>query len=121
MVIINANSVKPRKKKTMKLRGDRIRKLREDLGLSQLELSKRIGVSVKQVGRYETDKAEPTAHVLANIAKELHCSADYLLNLVDAPAAYVPDVSAEGKDLLRRLYKLPKDVQDFITGFIFRK
>jgi transcriptional regulator with XRE-family HTH domain len=73
------------------MREDRLRELREARQLTQKELADRIGVSDQQIYRYETGKSDPTAEVLARIAKELEVSADFLLGLVDTPHSHYSD------------------------------
>ena len=40
--------------------GERIKKRREELGMSQLELAKRVGVTQGSIGNYETGVSNPT-------------------------------------------------------------
>ena len=65
--------------------GTRLRKIREQHGISQRELAQRCEIGIRQIYRYENDKGEPSAGHLAKIARELSVSTDYLLGLVDEP------------------------------------
>jgi transcriptional regulator with XRE-family HTH domain len=67
------------------MRIDRIKEIRELRGYSQDELAKRCNVSTSQIFRIETGKSLPSADTIAQIAKELEVSADYLLGLTDKP------------------------------------
>jgi transcriptional regulator with XRE-family HTH domain len=69
--------------------GGRLRERREAAGLTQQELADRIGVRKAQISLYEHQKTEPGAGVLANMAKELSVTTDYLLGLVDTPSDHV--------------------------------
>lgn len=60
--------------------GERIKKARKDLGMSQTELAKKVGLSYAQIGRYETKNTQPQTEVLKNIAEVLEVSIDYLMN-----------------------------------------
>jgi len=60
--------------------GKRIEELRIETGLSMNELAKRINSSHVQIANYEKDLQVPSAIILQKIAKELHTSADYLLD-----------------------------------------
>jgi transcriptional regulator with XRE-family HTH domain len=75
--------------------GARLSQIREQRGLSQRELARRVGVNSKQIWRYERNEAEPTATHLAGIAQVLSVSTDYLLGLVDDEDIYY---FAEGLD-----------------------
>ena len=66
--------------------GQRLRKLREELGLTQDELAEKIGVAVLQINRYEQHNSQPKAELVARMAQALDVSADYLLGLTDDPA-----------------------------------
>jgi transcriptional regulator with XRE-family HTH domain len=65
--------------------GIRLKQVREERELSQQELADRVGVTNKQIWRYENGLNLPTADVLARMAKELSVSMDYLAGLVDEP------------------------------------
>jgi transcriptional regulator with XRE-family HTH domain len=73
------------------LRGDRIRLTREQRGWSQRELSRRAGLSVNQVTRYEAEEIDPTATNLKSIAETLDVSVDYLLGLTINPQGNASD------------------------------
>jgi len=67
------------------MRGDRIRKLREELGWTQDTLAERIELPVLAINRYENNKTVPGVDKMARIAETLGCSVDYLLGLTDNP------------------------------------
>lgn len=67
------------------MRPDRLRHVREQMQYSQQELSERLGVSIRQIHRYETGTSEPVASVLKRMAQTLEVSVDYLVGLVDDP------------------------------------
>jgi transcriptional regulator with XRE-family HTH domain len=59
--------------------GPRLRKVREELGLSARELARRIGCSASLVSQIERGVSVPSVGVLYSIGTELGCSLDYLL------------------------------------------
>lgn len=59
--------------------GDRLARLRQERGLSQAELAKRVGVHPSQIHRYEAGAAEPTVGVLRALALALQVSTDALV------------------------------------------
>lgn len=63
--------------------GDRIKQLRDDIGLSQMELSKKIDISQSAIARYELGKTEPKASDIVKLAEFFDVSADYLLGITD--------------------------------------
>lgn len=66
-------------------RGDRLTHMRERHGFSQAQLEELLGLGNTSIYRYEKNISEPTPGVLAALANQLECSADYLLGLVDEP------------------------------------
>ena len=64
--------------------GDRIRQARERVGLSQIELARRIGLSKNAMNSIEAGDADPRASRIVAIAQVLGVSTDVLL--LDKPA-----------------------------------
>ena len=58
--------------------GERVRQAREDKGLQQHELAKRIGASKGYMCQVETGAKVPSVPVLLNIANQLGVSIDWL-------------------------------------------
>lgn len=63
--------------------GNRMRQLREALGLTRHQLAMLTGEREDNIKRWETSGREPRAHTLAKLAQSLQTSADYLLGLTD--------------------------------------
>lgn len=61
--------------------GNRIRKYREELGLSQTQLAERIGISNSRVSNWEQGINRPDADMLAEICKALNVSPSLLLGV----------------------------------------
>jgi putative transcriptional regulator len=59
--------------------GANIRKLREETGISQAELSRRIGVSQAMLCQVERETKNPSLQIGYAIAKELNCRIEDLL------------------------------------------
>lgn len=83
-------------------RGDRLKLIRENRGLTQDDLNSRLGFGPAQIYRYETGKADPSPEVLVRIARELEVSTDWLLGLVATPTEYLQEqgISADERKLL---------------------
>lgn len=50
---------------------NRVKEFRKELGISQLELSKDIGVSRQTINMIENDKYNPTLELCLNLARSL--------------------------------------------------
>lgn len=61
--------------------GKRLKDAREAANLTQEALGEMLGTSARQVWRWETGETEPKGEVVAQIAKALNVSTDYLLNV----------------------------------------
>lgn len=57
----------------------RITQLREERGLSQRALAKKIGASAKAVNFWESGKVEPSAKFICALADEFEVTCDYIL------------------------------------------
>lgn len=58
--------------------GSRIKLRREELGLTQTELAKLIGVSKGSIGNYESEISCPNENILIKLFSVLDCDANYL-------------------------------------------
>ena len=72
------------------LQRERLRQLRLERSYTHEKLAEALGISAKQVWRYEAGESDPTSEVVTRMAKVLAVSADYLLGLTDKET---PDLS----------------------------
>jgi putative transcriptional regulator len=89
--------------------GQRIKSSRVKRGLSQTKLAEAVGVAKATILRIEAGKQNPSAKVLAGIAKKLNVSADYLLGLKVTPE----EIPAE----ILKLCRLAVDAGYYFGGF----
>lgn len=81
-------------------RGDRLKKLRTDAGMTQQELADRLNIAQTQIYQYESQRTDPSPDVIVRIAREFGATSDYLLGLVDKPTQRLQEedlTSAERK------------------------
>lgn len=62
---------------------ERLKKLREQKGVTQKEVADAIGVTISAYSNYEQGIREPSNQILINLCKYFNVSADYLLGLTD--------------------------------------
>ena len=62
---------------------ERIKELRIEKGLSQMQLAQLLNMSQSAVAKWELGKTEPTASAIISLAKFFNESADFLLGLTD--------------------------------------
>lgn len=60
--------------------GDRITELLRQTGYTQKELSQKVGVTEAAMSRYLNNQREPKMEIIANLAKELNTTTDYLIS-----------------------------------------
>lgn len=66
--------------------GDNLKKLRTEMGITQTELAKVIGVKPSTVGMYETGDRQPNFEIEEKIADFFNVSLDYLRGKTDKKA-----------------------------------
>ena len=71
--------------------GARIKELRKEFGLSQVELAMRMEVTKQTISNWENGNIQPSIDMLVGLANVFNVTTDYLLGLDD-----VPRLSIEG-------------------------
>ena len=74
--------------------GTRIKELRKEFGLSQVELALRMEVTKQTISNWENENIQPSVDMLVGLANVFNVTTDYLLGLDD-----VPRLSIEGLPL----------------------
>jgi len=77
--------------------GERLARLRQEVGLSQRDLAAEVNISQRMVAYYEKQTAHPPTHLLALLAKALGVSADQLLG--------IKEVKSNGRKKDNRLWR----------------
>ncbi len=98
--------------------GDRLKKLRKESGISQLELAKQLQISNVTLSRYETNKRSPDYDTLHALADFFDVTTDYLLgrsNIRNPEKLIVADPSGSYAILPPEIYMhLKKVMEHFI-------
>jgi len=69
--------------KTMETFGERLKQLRTEKHIGQIELSKHLNVGKSIISLWEKNQCEPTLTKLISIANFFHVTIDYLAGLED--------------------------------------
>jgi transcriptional regulator with XRE-family HTH domain len=112
-----------RKKATKEIKiGLRLRELREELGKTQEEVAKSIGITKKSISCYENNLTMPPVEILEKMARYFGKSMDYLVSGVETE---YKDVKISDKKLLNLFEKmdmlelsLKKPMEIVIEGYI---
>ena len=62
---------------------NRLRELREELNLRQIDVSKATGIDQKTLSNYETEKTHPDSYSLIKLANFYKTSIDYIVGRTD--------------------------------------
>lgn len=74
---------------------ERIRKLRLERNLSQVDLAKKLNVTKQSVSNWENDNIQPSIEMLIKLAEAFSVSTDYLLGLDDRRYLEITGLSDE--------------------------
>lgn len=91
--------------------GERVKKVRKSMKLTQVQFSKMLGVSKQTVSNWENDEAVPGIDLLKKIAEKCDVTTDYLLeldqryilNVDDLPIEYVAHIQQIVNDLKKSI------------------
>ena len=80
-----------------------IKALRENMGLSQAALAKKLGVTRASVNAWEMEISSPTAPYLIEMARLFHTSTDFILGLETEESIILREMNDEEKRLVYML------------------
>lgn len=84
---------------------NRIRDLREDRDLRQIDVSNATGIDQKTLSNYETGKTNPDSYSIIKLAEFFGVTTDYLLG-------YSSSNISSGKDVIEKLNRMEKDITE---------
>ncbi len=82
---------------------NRLRQLRTEAGLTQLQLAQRLGITKSVISFYELSERAPSPDVLIRLARVFHVSTDYLLGLDKRETIDITGISKKDVAILRAL------------------
>ncbi|MGM9522166.1 MAG: helix-turn-helix domain-containing protein [Oscillospiraceae bacterium] len=83
--------------------GSRLKELRTQAGLTQLQLAQRMGITKSVVSFYELQERTPSPDVLVKLAGIFRVSTDYLLGLDKRETIDISGLSQEDIAIMRAL------------------
>lgn len=87
---------------------NRIKELREDKDLRQIDVSLATGIDQRTLSNYETGKTNPDSFAIIKLAKHFEVSTDYLLGVES-------DKSTTSKSIEERINKLQSELNNIIN------
>ena len=100
-------------KKAVEIFGERLRSARELRGLSQRELSEKLGVPPSSIAHFEGGRRKPSFENLYRLANALEVTTDYLFGRTEEPVLVPPS-----DPLLRELAKLGGEDRELIAAML---
>jgi transcriptional regulator with XRE-family HTH domain len=93
---------------------ERVKKLREGRGLTQVQLSELTGISARMIQKYESGNARPRLDAAEKIAKALNITADQLLGNADMLVAQAAE--KYGSRGAKQAQQLTEEVTGLFAG-----
>ena len=87
---------------------NRIKDLREDRDLRQLDVAKATGIDQRSLSNYETGKTNPDSETVVKLARFFGVSCDYLLGVSEMNLQGNKAVIKELADIRRRLEEIQR-------------
>ncbi len=82
---------------------NRIKDLREDMDLRQIDVANAAGIDQKTLSNYETGKTNPDSFALIKLADFFDVSIDYLVGRSDVSIRSAADIKSEISTIQKRL------------------
>ncbi len=87
---------------------NRIRELREDRDLRQIDVAEKTGIDQKTISNYETGKTLPDSYAIVRLAEFFGVTCDYLLGVSERDLKDVSAVIDDLEDVKKRLSEIQK-------------
>ena len=81
--------------------GSKLKALRNENGLTQTQVAKRLGVAVSAVSSYESGVRYPSYSVLIKLSRMYHVTTDYLLGTKSKEMVDISDLSDDDKAVVK--------------------
>ena len=82
---------------------NRIRDLREDRDLRQIDVAKATGIDQKTLSNYETGKTNPDSYAIVKLSEFFGVTCDYLLGVADRNLNNMSDIINELEEIQNRI------------------
>lgn len=87
---------------------NRLRALREDADLRQIDVAMATGIDQKTLSNYETGKTSPDSEAIIRLAEFFHVTTDYLLGVHDLNLKNTKAVISELGEIQKRLSEISR-------------
>ena len=87
---------------------NRIRELREDRDLRQIDVSNATGIDQKTLSNYETGRTNPDSYAIIRLAEFFGVTCDYLLGVTARNLKNMKDIVDELEDIKNRIDEIER-------------
>ena len=87
---------------------NRIKELREDRDLRQVDVAEQVGIDQRSLSNYETGKTNPDSETVVKLARFFGVTCDYVLGVTDGNLGNHAAIERELADIVRRLEEIRK-------------
>ena len=87
---------------------NRLRSLREDRDLRQIDVAAATGIDQRSLSNYETGKTNPDAYAIITLAKFFGVTCDYLLGVSERNITDMDDILQELEEIKSRIDTVEK-------------
>ena len=87
---------------------NRIRELREDRDLRQIDVANAVGIDQRSLSNYETGKTNPDSYAIIKLAQYFGVTCDYLLGVSERSLNNQQVVIDEIEDIRKRLFEIER-------------
>jgi transcriptional regulator with XRE-family HTH domain len=101
----NKHILSNKMKKNHRKIGERIREIRKEKGLTQIEFSKILGITQDKLSKYETGRVGVPIEIILKISDEFKISLDWLLK------GKGPKISKKTYEFDEEIYKIAQNLQ----------
>ena len=89
---------------------NRIKSLREDKDLRQIDVAEATGIDQRTLSNYETGKTNPDSFAIIKLAEFFGVSCDYLLGVNDISLTDKASIKKEIMEMRKRLESIAKNI-----------
>lgn len=93
---------------------ERLKQIRKEKGMTQIDLAKTLGVSSSTVAMWETGKRKPSFDMFDRLTEVFNLSLDYILGTTDHPS---PVKAGEGETMILGQWVVQEEYEDIMRKF----
>lgn len=90
---------------------NRIRDLREDMDLRQVDVASATGIDQKTLSNYETGKTNPDSYAIIKLADFFNVSADYLIGRDNEKDKKIKELESKITEIQKELSEITDDIK----------